>query len=184
MPKSTAILSARGGMSIIKHLQCWTCVFPLQKSLNFSPIQLEMKSLGSKNTYWLLIFHCLFTTTSEYQGKKCSSSSRLHRLEQIKNSWSQSFFWTKLLLLFPFSKKIFCSRESLLSHSFSNAILFDFHQATPERSRWTIPQPAFQCLNAGFLAEAVPDASFCPVIMHLTKMIDTAFSPSPAFPAH
>ena len=105
MPKSTAILSARGGMSIIKHLQCWTCVFPLQKSLNFSPIQLEMKSLGPKNTYWLLIFHCLFTTTSEYQGKKCSRSSRLHRLEQIKNSWSQSFFWTKLLLLFPFSKR-------------------------------------------------------------------------------
>lgn len=105
MPKSTAILSARGGMSIIKHLQCWTCVFPLQKSLNFSPIQLEMKSLGPKNTYWLLIFHCLFTTTSEYQGKKCSSSSSLHRLNKLRIPGVSPSFGLNSFCFFPFPRK-------------------------------------------------------------------------------
>lgn len=42
---------------------------------------------------------------------------------------------------------------------------------------------AFQLLNTSFPAEAVPDASLYPVIMNLTKMIDTAFPPS-LFPAH
>lgn len=38
-------------------------------------------------------------------------------------------------------------------------------------------QPAFQFLSTSFPAGAVPEASLYPAIMHLPKMIDTAFSP-------
>lgn len=38
-----------------------------------------------------------------------------------------------------------------------------------------MPRQAFQFLNTSFPAEAAPDASLYPVIVHLTKMNDTAF---------
>lgn len=40
-----------------------------------------------------------------------------------------------------------------------------------------MPQQAFQFLDTGFPAGAVPHASLYPVITHLTKMIDMAFFP-------
>lgn len=177
------MLRVRGGIiNIIKHLQSWTGVFPLQNSLNIAPTQLGMKNLGSENTYlFSLLFMPLFTSRSEYQGKSVQAPLGSWRLEQITNSWSQSFFWTKLLFLFLFPNKIFSSRESLLSPT---PLLMQFCLISTEQLLKGAAEPCGGQHFNSWTPGAVSDASVDPAILHLTKKIDTAFSPSPAFPAH
>lgn len=156
-------------------------VFPLQNSLNIAPIQLGMKNLGSENIYlFSLLFTPLFTSRSEYQGKSVQAPLGSWRQEQITNSWSQSF-WTKLLFLFLFPYKIFSSRESLFSPT---PLLMQFCLISTEQLLKGAAEPCGGQHFNSWTPGAVSDASVDPAILHLTKMIDTTFSPSPAFPAH
>lgn len=99
--------------------------------------------IGAQRTHFFLLFTTLHTSSHHHMW--------ILRQEVLKSLWApeglHKLAFLESVLLFRLNSfffssppKIFCSGEYFLSHSFPNVILFDFHRAGPERSRWTMPQ--------------------------------------------